>query len=124
MRRSWPASQHRQINLLPAHRAPGPLEWTNDPAGDPAPVEAAGLRNNLLALHGAAVNERGHHGDRASDRLEAVPSSCPAAGLAGIGWMVTVNSSQSCPQSTKLLSMGCGGWFSNWPIVGRGAARA
>ena len=42
-----------------------------DPAGYPAAVAAGGLRDDLLALDGAAVNLRGHHGDRASDRPEA-----------------------------------------------------
>lgn len=42
-----------------------------DPAGYPAAVAAGGLRDDLLALDGAAVNLRGHHGDHASDRPEA-----------------------------------------------------
>ncbi len=52
----------------PNHRYRDSLEGADDPASDPAAVKAAGLRNNLLAVDG---NRRGHHRDRASDRLEA-----------------------------------------------------
>ena len=54
---------------LPPDRPRNALERADDPTGDPAAVEAAGLCNDLLAVDGAAFNQRGHHRDR-SDRLE------------------------------------------------------
>ena len=48
-----------------------PLKGPTTQLVDPAAIEAAGLRGDLLPVDGAAVNSRGHHGDRASDRPEA-----------------------------------------------------
>src|SRR5271166_643454 len=58
--------------LYPAPLPPnGPrdsLDGAGDPAGYPAAIEAAGLRDDLLAVDGAAVDVRGHHRNCAGDR--------------------------------------------------------
>jgi hypothetical protein len=53
---------------------PGLLDGADDPAGYRAAVEAAGLRGDLLAVYGAAVNLRGHHRDRAGPASSTVIS--------------------------------------------------
>ena len=62
--RTYPGSRYQPID--PGIPLNGP---TTTQAGYPAAIEAAGLRNDLLAFDGAAVGLRGHHRNCASDRF-------------------------------------------------------
>ena len=59
-----------QTNRFTSRSRPA-LEGADHPSGDPAAVEAAGLRSHQLAVDGAFVYERRHHGEVVEDPLEA-----------------------------------------------------
>ena len=54
----------------PTGRSRNSLERPDNPAGDPAAVETARLRDHLFAVHRATVHRRSHHGNRTRDGCE------------------------------------------------------
>ena len=69
VRGPWFAASIR-VSALPAVGAGAALERADEIAGDPAAVEAAGLRLDELAVERAFVHESGVEGDGVADRLE------------------------------------------------------